>query len=320
MNLARFFQDKLDTKKIVIMDGGTGTEIARRGITIRGNRSWSANANIAFPDLVRDIHQDYILAGAEIIITNTFSTSRNTLAIDGLSERTEEINKQSVKLAMEARENCDAEKTVLIAGSVAAWEPFKGYAEIIPSYEKALKDYREQVRILAEAGVDIIVLEMFFRTVDLRAAIEAATETDLPIWVGLSCESHDGQIYLGLMRKHGSETIADAVSACSSPNVKSISIMHSPPEVTANALRELRNLTSLPLGAYSHGGSIENQRGIAPQKPGDGLSLSGTDPENYLDYAQEWIECGATIIGGCCGTTPEHIRVLANSNIRDTNA
>jgi S-methylmethionine-dependent homocysteine/selenocysteine methylase len=313
MNLTRSFQDKLNAKRIVIMDGGTGTEIARRGITIQGNRTWSANANIAFPDLVRDIHQDYILAGAEIIITNTFSTSRNTLAIDGLSEQTEEINKQSVKLAMEARENCGAEKPVLIAGSVGAW------TKSIPSYEKALADYREQVQILAEAGVDIIVLEMFFRTVDLKAALEAATETGLPIWVGLSCENHDGQIYLGLMRKHWDETIADAVSICSSPNVRAISIMHSPPEVTADALRELKTHTSLPLGAYSHGGSMEDQRGVAPKTPGDGLSLSGTDPEKYLSYAQEWIVCGASIIGGCCGTTPEHIRVLASSNIRNTN-
>ncbi len=309
MNLARLFQDKLDSKEIVILDGGTGTEVARRGITIHGNRSWSANANIAFPDLVRDIHEDYIHAGAQIITTNTFSTKRSNLAVDGLSEKIEEINNQSVKLAMEARENCGTEKTVLIAGSVGAW------VTSFPSYEEALEVYREQVHILAEAGVDIIVLEMFFKTVDLKAALEAATETGLPIWVGLSCEIHDGQIYLGLMRKHWDETIADAASICSSSNVKSISIMHSPPEVTADALRELRKLTPLPLGAYSHGGSIEDQRGVAPKAGSDGQSLSGTDPENYVGYAREWVACGATIIGGCCGTTPDHIKALSNSDL-----
>ena len=203
MSLARSLQDKLDAKRIVIIDGATGTEISRRGVTIHSDLSWSANANITYPNLVRDIHRDYILAGAEIIITNTFSTSRTTLATDGLADQTEEINKQSVRLAMDARTNCDAEETVLIAGSMAAFEPFKGYPKIIPSYEEALEDYREQVKILAEAGVDLIVLEMFFRTVDLSAAIAAATETGLPIWVGLSCESHDGQIYLGLMGRHG---------------------------------------------------------------------------------------------------------------------
>ena len=318
MTLARALQDKLDAKRIVVIDGATGTEIARRGVTIHSDLSWSANANITSPDLVRDIHRDYILAGAEIITTNTFSTSRATLAIDGLSEQTEEINKQSVRLAMDARTNCDAEETVVIAGSMSAFEP-KSHPEIMPSYEEALEDYREQVRILAGAGVDLIVLEMFSRTVDLKAAISAATETGLPIWVGLSCESHDGQILLGLMGRHGGETIADAVIASSSPNVKAFCIMHSPPQVTADALRELKIYTSLPIGAYAHGGSIEDEIGQAPQISWEGQSLAGTDPEKYLDYAHEWVACGATIIGGCCGTTPEHIRVLTASNLRDTN-
>jgi S-methylmethionine-dependent homocysteine/selenocysteine methylase len=306
--------DRLQTRivagKTVIMDGGTGTEIARRGVTIDANLSWSANANITFPDLVRDIHRDYILAGAEIIITNTFSTSRVTLAIDGLSGQTEEINKQSVRLAMDARKLCHAEETVVIAGSVSAFEP-KGHPEIMPPYEEALADYREQVRILAGAGVDLIVLEMFTRTVDLKAAIEAATETGLPIWVGLSCESHHGQIYLGLMGRHGGETIADAVLASSSPNVQAFFIMHSPPQVTADALRELKDSTSLPLGAYAHGGGVRDQIGQAPNILPEGQSVAGADPQNYLDYAHEWIACGATIIGGCCGITPEHISTLS---------
>ena len=319
MVLASSLQDKLDAKRVVIMDGGTGTEISRRGVTIDPKLSWSANANITSPDMVRDIHRDYILAGAEIIITNTFSTSRATLAIDGLSEQTKEINEQSARLAMEARRSCDAEGTVVIAGSMSAFEP-KGHPEITPSYEKALDDYREQVKILAGAGVDLIVLEMFSRTVDLKAAIEAATETGLPIWVGLSCENHDGQIYLGLLGRHAGETIADAVIASSSPNVKAFCIMHSPPQITADALRELKICTPLPIGAYAHGGRIDDANGVAPEASREGQSLAGTDPEKYLDYAYEWVACGATIIGGCCGTTPEHIKVLTSSNISGTNS
>ena len=317
MDLITALHDKLNAQKIVIMDGGTGTEIARRGVTIYPSRAWSANANITFPDLVRDIHRDYIHAGAEIIITNTFSTSRVTLANDGLSEQTEEINTQSVRLAMEARKLCGAEETVVIAGSISAFEP-KGHPEIVPSYEDALKDFQEQVRILAREGVDLIILEMFSRTVDLKAAVDAATETDLPIWVGLSCESHDGQIYLGLSGRHGGETIADAVNASLSPNVKAFCIMHSPPQVTADALRELQDYTSLPIGAYAHGGGIRDQGGQAPEASPEEHSLTGTDPQRYLDYAHEWVECGATIIGGCCGTTPEHISVLTANDLRGT--
>ena len=309
----RSLQTKLDSKRIVIMDGGTGTEISRRGVTIDSSRSWSAAANITAPDLVRDIHRDYILAGAEIIITNTFSTSRVTLAKEGLSDQTAQINRQSVRLAVEARKDCGAEETVVIAGSMSAFEP-KGRPAVIPSYQEALEDYREQVKILAEEGVELIVLEMFSRTLDLKAAIEAATETLLPIWVGLSCESYDDQIYLGLSGNHAGETIGDAVIASSSPNVKAFFIMHSPPQVTADALRELRILTSLPIGAYAHGGRVEDEEGQAPKA---GSRLAGTDPEKYLNYAFEWAACGATIIGGCCGTTPEHIKALTSSTIVD---
>ena len=134
----------------------------------------------------------------------------------------------------------------------------------------------------------------------------------------MSCESHDGEIYLGLSGRHGGETIADAVYASSSPNVKAFCIMHSPPQVTADALRELKVCTSLPIGAYAHGGRVDDEEGQAPKVSPGRPSLTGTDPDKYLDYAREWVACGATIIGGCCGTTPEHIRALTASNIRDS--
>ena len=110
------------------------------------------------------------------------------------------------------------------------------------------------------------------------------------------------------MGRHGGETIADAVTASSSPNVKAFFIMHSPPSVTAEALRELQDYTALPIGAYAHGGGIR----------GSGLDGSDADPQEYLEYAREWVASGATIIGGCCGTTPEHISVLTSSNIKET--
>jgi homocysteine S-methyltransferase len=307
MDPADSLQEKLDAKKIVIMDGGTGTEISRRGVTLQTGCSWSANANIAFPDLLRDIHRDYILAGAEIITTNTFSTSRDILKREGLSEQTDQINKQSVRLAMDARKHCAAEETITIAGSIGAANT--GTPEIIHS--KALKNYQEQVQILAEAGVELIILEMFTRTADLKAAVEATTETGLSIWVGLSCIDHDGQLQLGLRDNPKGESIADAVMVSSSPHVKAFCIMHSPPQVTAAALRELRNSTSLPIGAYAHGAST-GSRVV-------GQPLDETDPQTYLEYAHEWIACGATIIGGCCGTTPEHIQVLTASDLRHAN-
>ena len=306
MNPADSLQEKLDAGKIVIIDGGTGTEISRRGVTLETGRSWSANANIAFPDLVRDIHRDYILAGAELITTNTFSTSRDILQREGLSEQTDHINKQSVTLAMDARKRYAAEEPITVAGSIGAANT--GTPEIIHS--DALANYREQVQILAEAGVELIILEMFTRTADLKAAVDAATETGLSIWIGLSCIDHDGRLELGIRGYPQGESIADAVMVSSSPHVKAFCIMHSPPQVTCVALQELRNSTSLPIGAYAHGSST-GSRVV-------GQPLDGTDPQTYLEYAHEWIACGATIIGGCCGTTPEHIQALTASGLRSS--
>ena len=314
MNLARSVQGKLDVGRMIIMDGGTGTEIERRGVYIDPNLAWSAESNIISPDLIRDIHQDYIIAGAEIIITNTFSTSRATLATAGLAGETEEINRQSVKLARDARRNCGAERSVAIAGSMSSFEP-KGQPGVIPSYMAALEDYREQAILLAEAGVDLIVLEMFVRTIDIAAAVEAATQTGLPIWVGISCESYDGQLFMGLRGRHAKETIADAVRAAASTNVAAFCIMHSPPQNTAPALQELRMHTALPIGAYAHGGYIQAKTGHEPNIN----SPHHVHPEKYLEYAYEWATSGAKIIGGCCGTTPEHIRVLSKSGLRDMN-
>ena len=245
-----------------------------------------------------------------MITANTFSTSRATLATVGLSSQTDKINKQSVLLAKDARRNCQAENTVTIAGSMSSFSP-KSRPDIIPSYTEALADYKEQSMLLAEAGVDMLLLEMFVRTVDIAAAVEAVTQTGLPVWVGLSCESYDRQLYLGLLGRHARETIADAVRAASSGNIAAFCIMHSSPQDTSYALQELRKHTVLPIGAYAHGGDTGSQNGEGPNTK----SADHLHPEKYLEYAYEWAGLGAKIIGGCCGTTPEHIRVLHESEI-----
>lgn len=273
------------------MDGGTGTEISRRGIPLDSGRSWSASANVNSPDVIQEIHEDYIQAGAEIIIANTFSTRRSLLARTGLDHLTEEINFKAVNLALVAREKCAIDKSsVIVAGSMSTFEPMD-QAKIIPSYEEALRNYKEQANLLVEAGVDIIILEMFIRTLDTMAAIEATNRLDIPIWVGFSCESFEDQIYLGIKGQHANETLKDGVRSASAENVNAYFVMHSPLEVTGPALRELRECTSLPIGAYAHADP----------------SIS---PSSYLEAARDWVEEGAQIVGGCCGTTPDHIRAL----------
>lgn len=222
MTVVDLLMSRIGEGEVIIMDGGTGTEIPRRGVSL-GKTTWSGEPLVSNPDTIREIHEDYIRAGAEIIITNTFSTSRAKLASGGLSDRTVELNKLAVKLAQEARENTASASSVVIAGSLSTFLPMND-PNVMPSYELALADYREQAHTLAEAGVDVLVGEMMIRTLDAVAFVEAAKETGLPIWVGYSCLDRGGQQFLGLLGNAGKETIPEAVKAVESEGISAIFI------------------------------------------------------------------------------------------------
>ncbi len=153
--------------------------------------------------------------------------------------------------------------------------------------------------------MDLIVVEMLVRTLDTRASVKAAVETGLPVWVGYSVVSEDEKLYLGLHRKHGAEGIREAVDAVESMGVSAMFIMHTSPEDTGPGLQELKECTSLPIGAYAHSMGFETE-----EKNPDEILFGPYTPEGYLEYARKWVEMGAVVIGGCCGTTPEHIRAL----------
>ena len=306
MRAVESLMSRIQAGEVIIMDGGTGTEIRRRGVSL-GKKTWSGEPLLTSPDTIREIHEDYIQAGADIIITNTFSTSRAKLAQGGLSDHASDLN----RLAQEARENVESDYPVTIAGSMSTFLPMND-PNVIPSYEVALADYREQAYTLAEAGVDLLVGEMLIRTLDAVAFVEAATETGLPIWVGYSCQNQRGRQYLGVEGNVGKETIPEAVAAVESKGIAAMFIMHSLPEDTGPGLRELSQCTSLPFGAYAHivRRSTKDMANLRDDMSEAIVADPGLPPDEYLQLAREWAELGAQIIGGCCGTTPEHIKSL----------
>ena len=192
------------------MDGGMGSEFDRRGLA--SPTTWSGGPMLTHPELVRDIHQDYIEAGAEIIITNTFSTGRDALEQVGLEHKVAEANKLGIEAAVQARRNTGTEDSVVIAASVSTMAP-KAHAEVPVPYEKALETYREQLGELAKGGPDVAVGEMLVRISDTLAVIEAAAELGLPVWVGLSLVRDGDGLYLGIQDRHGGETLQDAMDA-----------------------------------------------------------------------------------------------------------
>src|SRR5262245_9269246 len=149
-------------------------------------QAWSGTACLTHPDVLRDIHEDYIRAGADVIITNTFGTARSLLAAAGLGDRVVEVNRRAVELAREARDRAAGGRDVWVAGSMSTMAPGSEPARR-PSVASMSAMLGEQADVLARAGADLIVLEMM-RDVDYASgAVDAARATGLPVWVGFSC-------------------------------------------------------------------------------------------------------------------------------------
>ena len=288
-------RQRLDRGEVIVLDGAMGTELERRGVPM-DDAAWSAAALITHPDTVREVHEDYIRAGADVIITNTFATARHVLEPAEMGEQFRELNTRAVTLAKQARENA-ADRPVLIAGSISTFTARYDYS-YEPRAEKARANYREQAEVLAESGVDVIALEMMRDLEQTTYALEAAVGTRLPIWVGYSCKTTDeGTVVLW----DGDHTLAEALEQIPTMGASLVSIMHTLSEDTPGALREVTSRWSGPLGAYPHYGEF-----VMP----NWQFIDTVSPEAFAAEAEQWLELGAQLIGGCCGITPEHIRLL----------
>jgi S-methylmethionine-dependent homocysteine/selenocysteine methylase len=286
---------RLDGGEVVVLDGAMGTELERRGVPM-DDAAWSAAALITHPDTVREVHEDYIRAGADVIITNTFAAARHVLEPADMGEQFRELNTRAVTLAKQARENA-ADRPVFIAGSISTFTARYDYSNE-PRAEKARANYLEQAEVLAESGVDVIALEMMRDLEQTTYALEAAVDPGLPIWIGFSCKTADeGTIVLW----DGGHTLAEALERVPLSDVSMVSIMHTLTEDTPAALREVTGRWSGSLGAYPHSGEF-----VMP----NWQFIDIASPEAFAAEAQQWLELGAQLIGGCCGITPEHIRLL----------
>ena len=288
-------QERLDAGEVVILDGAMGTELQRRGVPM-DDVAWDAAALATHPDLVREVHEDYIKAGAEVITTNTFATARHVLEPAGMGREFRPLNVRAVTLAKEAREDV-ADGPVLIAGSISTMSA-RADNTYEPPAREAQDNYREQAEVLADSGVDVIVLEMMRDLEQTTYAVEAAVATGLPVWVGFSCKTTDeGTVVLW----DGNHTLAEALEQIPPLGASVVSIMHTLTEDTPPALREVTSRWSGPVGAYPHSGEF-----IMP----NWQFIDMVSPEDFTRQAQGWLGMGVQLIGGCCGIGPEHIRML----------
>lgn len=293
------WQEKLENNQVVVIDGGTGSELQRRGVPMN-ETAWSGLAVHSHPEVVRSVHEAYIAAGAEVIITNTFGTARFLLEPAGLGDEFERINRHAVQLAAEARDASG--KDVAIAGSISNLPPGMDAANY-PGPEDELAGLRELATVLADSGVDLIALEMMQDTRHAARAMEAALETGLPIWLGVSCRHRadgDGLVSFDLPNMDFARPLDALVPM--GPSV--VNIMHSDINVTHEALAMVRERWQGPIGVYPEVGEF-----VPPNWTFD----TDATPERLVEHARNWVDCGALLVGGCCGTTPAHIAALARA-------
>jgi len=292
--------DKLHNDEIVVIDGGTGSELQRRGVAMN-EHAWSGVAAYTHRNLLRDIHADYIRAGAEVITTNTFGTARFVLEAAGLGEEVGEINGLAIQAACEARDAV-AEQTVSIAGSISCLPP-RLDVSAYPDAARERDGYRELADLLAEGGVDLIALEMMEDTYHATMAMEAALEVGLPIWLGVSSRlSSDGKSLVGF--DFPDTPLSAPLQALLPMGPTVVHVMHTEPAVVGPALAELAKHWTGPVGVYPELGDFS-----APDWKFNNLM----SPEAFVSEAVQWVRRGARLLGGCCGTTPDHIRALKDA-------
>lgn len=293
--------------EVVVIDGGMGTELEARGVPM-DETCWCGLAQFSHPGLVRQIHEDYIRAGADVIIANTFATARHVLEPMGYGARVVEANRKAVELARQARDHA-ADRPVAIAGSIsnmiadAEDHDFVGKVKHDPKWRKPETleaTYREMAETLAEAGVDLIALEMMQRIELVRPAVAAALSSGLPVWIGLSVKRRKSD-------RKWSAFEYDAVDAgplfdeTAKMGAGAIMVMHSFVNDTGPALAEVQKRWQGPIGAYPESGDFKmpNWRFVDVIAPAD-----------LARQAQGWVAQGCQIVGGCCGTGVEHVRAL----------
>lgn len=286
--------ERLSRGDRILLDGATGTELQRRQ-TPTPLPLWSALALIRQPEVVRQIHLDYLAAGADILTTNTFRTYRRTLAQAGLADRAQTLTYRAVTLAIQARRDAGLRSNVWIAGSMSPLEDFES-PQRTPAQAECEDEHREMALYLAAAGVDLLLIETMTTIREAQAAAQAATQTHLPFMVSFKC-NEQGFLPSG-------ESLSEATAVLEPLEPLAFLINCTSAAAVLAALQRLRQATVCPVGAYANVGHR--------QADGQWDFDEELSAEAYGRHARSWLAVGAQIVGGCCGTTPAHVAVLAD--------
>jgi homocysteine S-methyltransferase len=296
----------LEFKPCVILDGAMATELEARGCDLH-DPLWSAKVLLETPDLIRAVHADYFAAGADCAITASYQATFQGFAQRGLSAgESADLMRLSVRLACEARDAFwagvpSARVKPFVAASIGPYGAFLADgSEYRGDYGLSLTDlmdfHRPRMAVLANSGADMLACETIPCLLEAQALLKVLEEfPKMTAWFSFSARD-------GMYTNHG-ELISDCAKLLEHPQVAAIGVNCTAPEFVTDLTNNARGATSKPILAYPNSGEVYD----ATQKRWTGESSCSS----FANQARAWFAAGASVIGGCCRTSPEHIRELS---------
>lgn len=279
--------DLITSGKVILMDGATGTELDKHGLMSR------EDANLTAPETVMNVHSSYVQAGSQIITANTIPMNRIYMETHSVKVDLEAINRAGVELARKA-----AGDDVHVLGNLRSTgqllEPYGDYRE-----SQFIETFAEQAGYLADAGADGFLIETMFDLAETLCAVEACKRFDLPVLasIAFSTAAKGGRTSMGNSARDCAWKLVDAGADVVGVNCGSIDHFEA-----AEIVASMKAVVSVPILARPNAGT--------PQLI-EGKTVFSASPYDFSDGVRECIRAGATIVGGCCGTTPGHIRAVA---------
>jgi S-methylmethionine-dependent homocysteine/selenocysteine methylase len=291
---------------VTLLDGGMGFELKLRGVGVPSHTEsiWSALALIEDPDAVVDVHAAYIDAGADVLTINNYSVTPPILAREDMEHRVEELTGLAVDLAEKA---CSlAGRRPRLAGSFPPLET-SYRADLVKEREEVLDGYRRIASVLV-GRVDLILCETLASSHEALWACEAASETGMEYWMSWTLQG------TRLNTLPSGESLSEAFSALGDLEPSAYLVNCCGANFVTAAIPELRGLTTAPVGGYANAERVvpDDGRAGVDDDPESAQRSAATvlNAEAYASEVQRWLDAGASIVGGCCGTRPKHIRRL----------
>ncbi|MDG5469162.1 homocysteine S-methyltransferase family protein [Deltaproteobacteria bacterium IMCC39524] len=285
--------------RITLLPGGLGQELLARSET-QPTGLWATRFLIDDPDLVKELHRDYFLAGAEIATTNSYAIHRDRLAPFGIEDRFVDLHRLACQLAVSAQQE---HGSGLVAGSMGptgrSYRP-----DLAPPAEEAAELYAEIAR-LQEPYVDLVLCETMSSVEQARGAVMGALVANKPVWLAVTVDDKDGT------KLRSGEPLTEIIPLITEFKLAALLVNCSAPEAVDQAIPLLAN-RGVPIGAYANG-FVEIAKAFLQQ--GATVEIlekrSNLEPKAYTAFVDGWIKQGATIVGGCCEVGPAHVAELA---------